>query len=127
MIKNLIQTSLDTVLYPKGIYTHEQLKTGADADEYIVYSMGGDIKESFTDDKVNIKNANVTVKYFYREDKLGSYASRQAVREVEELIESTLEASGFNIPFGGFDAGDVDGIGYRTTIFECEYWRVPDE
>ncbi len=126
MIKNLVQTSLDTVLYPKGIYTHDQLKTGDDADEYVVYSMSGDIKEGFTDDKVNLKNANVTVRYFYRESKLGNYASRQAVREIEDLIETTLEANGFEIPFGRFDAGDVDGIGYRATIFECEYWRALD-
>ena len=124
MIKNLIQTCLDTALYPKGIYVHEQTKYGPDADEYVVYSMSGDIKESFADNEVNVKNANITIKYFYREDKLSNYETRQAVRAVEDLIETTLEANGFEIPFGRFDAGDVDDIGYLTTIFECEYWRV---
>jgi len=124
MIKNLLQTSLDASLYSQGIYVHEQRKSGPDADEYVVYSTSGDIKEEFADDKVNVKNANVTVRYFYRESKLFNYTSKQAVRAIEDLIESTLESNGFEIPFGRFDAGDVDGIGYMTTVFECEYWRV---
>lgn len=124
MVKDLVQTTLDTVLYPKGIHVHEQRKSGPDANEYVVYSMSGDIKESFADDKANAKNANITVKYFYREDKLANYTTRQAVRAIEDLIETTLEANGFEIPFGRFDAGDIDGIGYMATIFECDYWRV---
>ena len=127
MIKNLVQTCLDAALYSKGVYVHEQLKSGPDADDYVVYSMSGDIKEEFADNKVNVKNANVTIKYFYRDTKLENYTSRQEVRTIEDLIESTLEANGFEIPFGRFDAGDVDGIGYRTTIFECEYWRALNE
>ena len=124
MIKDLIQTSLDTVLYPKGIYVYEQRKSGTDADQYVVYSMSGDIQEEFADDTVLIKNANVTIRYYYRSENLDNYTTKQSVREVEELIESTLESVGFNVPFGRFDGGDVDDIGYHTTIFECEYWRV---
>jgi hypothetical protein len=124
MIKNLLQTCLDSVLYAKGVYVHAQKKSGPDADEYVVYSMSGDSKESFADDVANLKNANVTVKYFYRESKLENNASKLKVQEIEDLIESTLESNGFEIPFGRFDAGDIDGIGYEVTIFECEYWRV---
>lgn len=124
MIKNLIQTTLDAVLYPKNIYVYEQRKSGPDADEYIVYSLSGDIREDFADDEVLTKKANVTVKYFYRAEKLDNYTSRQAVRVVEDLIETALEEAGFVIPFGRFDAGDVDDIGYMTTVFECEHWRV---
>ena len=39
-------------------------KLGKDANEYVVYSFSGDIKEAFADDKVNVKSANVTVRYF---------------------------------------------------------------
>lgn len=124
MIKDLVQLTLDTVLYPKNIYVYEQRKSGPDADEYVVYSLSGDIREDFADDEVLTKKANVTVKYFYRAEKLDNYTSRQAVRVVEELIETALEEAGFVIPFGRFDAGDVDDIGYMTTVFECEYWRV---
>lgn len=124
MIKDLVQLTLDTVLYPKGIYVHEQRKSGEDADEYVVYSLSGDIGESFADDKTLIKNANVTVRYYYRAEKLDNYSMRKEIREHEDLIESALEEAGFNIPFGKFDAGDVDDIGYFVTVFECEYWRV---
>lgn len=124
MVKDLIQTSLDTALYSKGIYVYEQRKSGADADEYVVYTFNGDNKEDFTDDTVLIKNATVTIKYYYRTEKLDNHASKVAVRAIEDLIENTLENTGFDIPFGRFDAGDIDDIGYHATIFECEYWRV---
>ena len=39
-------------------------------------------------------------------------------------IAVAIEDAGFEIPFGRFDAGDVDDINYMTTVFECEYWRV---
>lgn len=123
MIKDLLQTYLDAVLFAKGIYVHEQKKSGPDADEYVVYSMSGDTKESFADDEATVKNANATVKYFYRESKLESHTSKTKVREIENLIMSTLEANGFEC-VGPFDGGDIDGIGYMVTIFECEYWRV---
>lgn len=124
MIKDLLQTCLDDVLFPKGVYVHDQKKSGENANQYVVYSMSGDSKESFADDIANIKCANVTVKYFYRESKLENHASKLKVREIEDLIESTLETNGFEVPFGRFDAGDIDGIGYMVTVFECEYWRV---
>lgn len=124
MIKDLVQTTLDNVLYPKGIYVYDQRKSGPDVDEYVVYSMSGDIEENYADDEVLVKNANVTVKYFYRSEKLDNYSTRKNVREIEDLIENALKEAGFSIPYGRFDAGDVDDIGYMTTVFECEYWRV---
>ena len=124
MIKDLLQTCLDAVLFSKGIYVHEQKKSGPEANQYVVYSVSGDEKGTFADDVANSKNADVTVKYFYRESKLENHASKLKVREIEDLIESTLESNGFEIPFGRFDAGDIDSIGYMVTIFECEYWRV---
>lgn len=124
MIKDLVQTTLDTVLYPKDIHVYEQRKSGPDADEYVVYSSSGDSREDFADDETLIKNTSITVRYYYRAEKLDNYATRKKVREIEDLIEISLEDAGFDIPFGMFDAGDVDDIGFMTTIFECEYWRV---
>ena len=108
----------------KAFFSYEQGKSGIDADQYVVYSLGGDIKEYFTDDNALVKNANITIKYYWRSEKLDNYTSRQEVREIENLIEVTLETAGFEIPFGRFDAGDIEDIGYHTTIFECEYWRA---
>jgi hypothetical protein len=55
---------------------------------------------------------------------LDTYAGRQAVRDREETIEAALKNAGFVIPFGKFDGGDIDDIGFYVTIFECEYWQV---
>lgn len=124
MIKDLIQTTLDTVLYPLDIFVYEQRKSGPDADQYVVYTTSGDIKEIFADNKVIVKNANATVKFYYRSENLDNYTTRESIREIENLIESSLESVGIETPNGFFDAGDVDDIGYHTTIFECEYWRA---
>lgn len=124
MIKNKLQLCLDTVLYPLNIFVHEQKKSGADADQYVVYSFSGDIKQSFADDEANVKSANLTVRFFYRESLLEKHSTKQAVREIEQLIESTLEENGFEVPQGFFDAGDVDDIGFMVTVFECECWRA---
>jgi len=124
MIKDKLQLCLDNALYSQNIFVHEQKKSGPDANQYVVYSLSGDIKEAFADDIVNVKSANVTVRYFYRESLLEKYSTREAVRAIEDLIESVLEANGFEVPNGGFDAGDVDDIGYMVTVFECEYWRA---
>lgn len=124
MIKDLVQLTLDTVLYPKGIFVYEQRKSGPDADEYVIYSSSGDSREFYTDDENKTRNTSVSVKYYYRAEKLDNYSTRQKVREVEDLIETALENAGFEIPYGRFDVGDVDDIGYMVTVFECEYWRV---
>jgi len=124
MIKDLVQTTLDTVLYTKGIYVHEQRKSGTDANEYVVYSSGGDSGEDFADDVVLTKNASITVRYYYRAEKLDNYTNRKKVREIEDLIETSLNGAGFDIPNGRFDVGDIDDIGYMATVFECEYWRL---
>ncbi len=124
MMKDLVQVTLDNVLYEKNIFVHEQRKSGPDVDEYVVYSSSGDIREFYADDVNLTRNAQITVRYYYRAEKLDNYSSRQKVREIEDLIENALEGAGFEIPYGRFDGGDIDDIGYMVTIFECEYGRV---
>jgi hypothetical protein len=122
-IRGMVQTALDTAL--KGaVYAYWQRKSGPDADEYIVYTLAGDSVEAFADDAPLVKSAGITVRYYYRAEKLDTHAGRQAVKIWEESIQAALEGAGFTIPFGAFDAGDVDDIGYFVTVFECEYQRV---
>ncbi len=124
MIKDLVQTALDSVLSAKNIYIFPQRKMGGNYNEYVVYTMSGDSRGDYADDEVITKTADVTVKYYYRSDKLNNYDEMEAVKEIEDLIETSLEAAGFDIPFGRFDAGDIEDIGYLVTVFECNYWRV---
>lgn len=122
-MRSKLQTALDTAL--KGnVYVFWQRKTGADVDEYVVYSLSGDSAESHADDTPIVKSGGATVRYYYRADKLDTHAGRQAVETREETIQSALEGAGFSVPFGKFDAGDIDDIGFYATVFECEYWRV---
>lgn len=124
-MKTLIQTALDTALYSSyQIQSYDQRKTGPDADEYIVYSQSGDSHEAFADDQTIIKSGGITVRYYYRAEKIETYTDRQAIKTREDAIQVALEGAGFVIPFGRFDAGDVDDIGYFVTVFECEYWRA---
>jgi hypothetical protein len=122
-MRNLLQQTLDDALYP-DVYSFWQRKSGADVDEYVVYTLSGDSAESHADNQPLAKNADVTVRYYYRASKLNTYDGRQAVEAREEQIQQALEDAGFTIPFGKFDGGDIDDIGFYVTVFECEYWRV---
>lgn len=124
MIKTLLQETLDNALIPKNIYSYDQRKTGNNANEYIVYSASGEVKDSFADNINLVKHTNITVRYYYNAELLGDFESRKQIRENEKLIEQALEEQGFYIPFGKFDGGDIDDIGYLVTIFECEFWEV---
>lgn len=123
-IHGMVQTALDTALAESGVYSYWQRKSGPDADEYIVYTQAGDSGEAFADDAPLVKSAGITVRYYYRAEKLDSHAGRQAVKIRGEAIQTALEGAGFTVPFGPFDAGDVDDIGYFVIVFECEYSRV---
>jgi hypothetical protein len=122
-MRNLLQTTLDTALYP-DVLVYWQRRAGPDADEYVIYTVNGDSGEDFADNTALIKNASATVKYYYRVEKAGTYAGRQAIETRENTIETALKDAGFDMPFGKFDAGEIDGNGYFVTVFECEYWRV---
>ena len=120
---NLLQQTLDDALYP-DVYSFWQRKSGADVDEYVVYTLGGDSNDSHADNKPLVNHANVTVRYYYRAEMLDTYSNRLKVQDREETIEAALKNAGFTIPFGKFDGGDIDDIGFYVTIFECEYWQV---
>ena len=123
-IRGLVQTALDTALAAKQVYTYWQRKSGADANEYIVYTLSGDSAESHADDATLVMAGGITVKYYYRAEKISTHTGREAVKSREAAIQAALEGAGFDIPYGRFDAGDVDDIGYFVTVWEAEYWRV---
>lgn len=120
---SLVQSTLDSALYP-DVLSYWQRKTGPDANEYIVYSRAGDHPESFADDTPLVKNAWITIQYYYRAEMITTQEGREIVKARESGILTALEGAGFVVPDGGFDVGDVDDIGYFVTVFECEYWRV---
>ena len=122
-IRSLVQAALDTAL-DSAVKVYWQRKSGKDADEYIVYTQDGDLTEVFADNDPLVKAGDITVRYYYRPEKLDTQAGRDAVISREEAIEAALKDSGFDIPNGKYDAGDIDDVGFYTTVFDCEYWRV---
>ena len=128
-VRDLVQSTLDTALAADGVYTYWLRKTettGEDADEYIVFTQGNDTNTSFADDSALIKTAGITVKYYYRDTYLDTYDGRTHVKDREEVIRTSLLGAGFFCINGPFDAGDVDDIGFGTTIFEIEYGRLAE-
>lgn len=123
MIRDKVQQTLDTEF--KGTpRVYWQRKSGPDTDEYIIFVQSGIIDEFHADDVPLLKTGNITVSYYYRAELLETYQGRQAVQSREDAIIAALEGAGFTIPYGSFDAGDVDGIGYLVSVFECEYGMV---
>jgi hypothetical protein len=119
----LAQTTLDTALYPDVRVFWLRKSDGEDPDEYVVYTLSGD-PAVYADDEPLTRNANITVKYYYRDSMLDSSAGRAAIKAREAQIAEALQGAGFLLPGGWFDSGDIDDIGFGTTIFEAYYSRV---
>lgn len=126
MILDDLQRTLDTLLYPYKIYVFWQRKTevkGANPDEYVVYTLDGDEAE-YADDKPIIRNGNIAVRYYYRDTLLATAIGRTTIKNRIKSLVNTLQIAGFSIPYGAYDLGDIDDIGFGTTVIECYKGRV---
>jgi hypothetical protein len=122
-----IQTVLDTLLYTDNVHVYWQRRTksaGRDPDEYVVYTLDGDPASAYADDKPLIREANIAVRYYYRESLTETVAGRAKIESRAQSIVAALEAADFSVPQGAFDAGDIDDIGFCTKIIECYFGRV---
>lgn len=122
-----LQTVLDTLLYPDNIHVYWQRRTktgGRDPDEYVVYTLDGDPAGAYADDKPLTREANIAVRYYYRNNLIETSAGRDIIEERTQSIVEALEEADFSVPQGAFDGGDIDDIGYGTKIIECYYGRV---
>lgn len=123
-IRSLVQTALDAVLYPDVRVYWLRKSDGEDPDEYVVYTLDGDPVGAYADDVPLTRDANVSIRYYYRDSMVTTKTGRAAIGTREEQIAAALVSAGFTLPNGYFDAGDIDDIGYGTTIFEAYYSRV---
>jgi hypothetical protein len=121
-IRELVQSTLDTAM-AGAVQVHWQRKSGPDADEYIIYTMSGDSDVVFGDNAPLAEVVSVTVRYYYRDDKIDTPDGRSAVETREQDIKNAMKAAGFGTS-GKIDAGDIDDIGFLTSVWECSYWRL---
>lgn len=122
-----LQTVLDALLYPDHVHVYWQRKTkaaGRDPDEYVVYTLDSDPVGTYADNKPLAREANITVRYYYRDSLTETPAGRSRIESRAQSIVDALEAADFSVPQGAFDAGDIDDIGFGTKIIECLFWRV---
>lgn len=126
-VRGILQTALDDALSSAKVRVYWLRKaetTGEAPEEYVVYTLDGDPAGVYADDQPLTRSANVVIRYYYRGSKLDTAAGRSAVKARETVIAEALEGAGFSLPSGYFDAGDIDDIGFGTTVFEAYYWRV---
>ena len=125
-IKQLVQTTLDTALYPLNIMTFYQHKLEISPDinpnEYVVYSMSGKTGDFKADDVEIVRDSDIVVRYFYNSDYIKTNKSR--VTEIENLILSTMVSAKFVDNSGAFDLGDIDDNGYMATGFLFTFSEV---
>lgn len=124
-VRALLQNTLDAALSGDvRAYWRRKAKTeGEDPDEYIVYTLDGD-DGTYADDAPLTRTANLAVRYYYRDTLLDTTAERGRISDRERQIAAVLQSAGFSLPSGYFDVGDIDDIGFGTTIFECYFGRV---
>lgn len=122
MIYGDIQTVLDTALYP-DVLTYWMRKTGTDADEHVVYTIDSD-EATNADDKPWVRNANIAIRYYFKDSLIGTSAGRTKVQNRANAIVLALENSDYSVPYGPQNIGDVDDIGYGVLLIECYKGRV---
>lgn len=122
-IREYVQKTLDDEFASDNFRSFwlRRIDTNDNASEYIVYTFGGETPDAYADNCVFICTASVTVRYFYIEELVLTSKGREHIRETEKRIAKTLRHAGFSLSNGWFDAGDIDDIGYGTTIFEATF------
>ena len=122
MIYSDIQAVLDATLYPE-VLSYWLRKSGTDANEYIVYTIDSD-EAINADDRPLIRNANIAVRYYFKDSLLSTSSGRTKVQNRAEAIIVALEESEYTIPYGAQNIGDIDDIGYGVLLIECYKERV---
>lgn len=126
-VRSLVQTTLDTALADTNVRVYHQRRAtdaaGSD-DEYIVYTLDNDPYDKYADNDGLIRAAELTIRYYWRIELDNTQAGQAQVRGREAQIEAALRGAGFSLPQGYFDGGDIDDVGFYTTIFPTEYWEV---
>lgn len=126
-IRSIIQLALDTALYEDKVFSFWNRKVevdGENPDEYIVYTLSGDNTEAFADNTELVKVHEITIRYYYRDTLSQTSAGRNKVKNRENQIIDAVRNSGFEVPNGVYDAGDIDNVGFFVSLIECQYWEV---
>lgn len=123
-IRAMVQETLDTALYPDVRVYWLRKSDGEDPDEYVVYTLDGDPVGEYADDAPLTRDANVSIRYYYRDFMVTTNSGRAAIITREEQIAAALMSAGFTLPNGYFDVGDIDDIGFGATVFEAYFSRV---
>lgn len=120
----LLQTELDNLLYTDGVHAYWQRKADSDvSDEYVVYALNGDAPLLSADNKIQVSDCRITVRYYYRDSLLDNAESRARIQARIYQIIDALRSSEFFAPDGAFDAGGIDDTGFTVTIIELAYVR----
>lgn len=123
-VRSDLQAALDGVLMADKVYSHwgrKQAIPGENPGEYVVYTIDGYFPLNRVDGEVFQKTANPVVRYYH-----AFGMPEEDVYAREQQIYDALNASGFYVNSGPFDAGDIDDAGMNTTIFECTHSRIAD-
>ena len=125
-VREYVQATLDDALSCDGIQSFwlRHIETQEPAREYIVYTLGGVTPDAYADNRAFIRTASVTFRYYYSEEFTLTPKGREHIRKTEKRIAKALRRAGFSLPDGWFDAGDIDDIGYGTTVFEADLQEV---
>ena len=123
----LIQSSLDTELCRIPIRSYwlqkQELDDDRNPDEYIVYTVDEHDPDAGADGEGLIYTSYATIRYFVRENWIGSSEKYHLIRQHMNAIRAAMIKNGFEI--GSFqNVGDVDGISFTAFVLSARYTEV---
>lgn len=116
-----VQIALDTALYEDGVRSYWKRRkktTGANPDEYIVYTIGGEERYAYADNSDQLSATNITLRYYHDINLTDSQAGRVEVdKRINQIIDA-MRAGGFRYDGERLDAGPIDDAEYNAVVLE---------
>lgn len=116
-IRKEVQSILDEVFYPLGVYSYWQHKPDDNSNEqYFVYSVVTTPSVEYANDRILIRRYNVEILYYAKSD-VFDYS-------LIERCQQAMFAHGYTLPVGEIDLGFLTDKDMRGIAMEFATERV---
>jgi hypothetical protein len=124
MMLELLQATLDGLLYPLGIPSFWNRASKIDEkrlSEYVVYTQNSSPPGLSGDNKTQISNYSLNVYYYCDRTIAETAKGRQTMQRRALEILTALEHKGFYCDSGIMWPGDIDKVGKEVAVMEITY------
>ncbi len=130
-VLQLVQETLDASPLGSGgvrVYWGRRgdMDTGANPNEYVIYSQDDDTVTESADGGVLVRTATIAVRYYMSTALARSSAGRRLAVERINQIHAALDEAGFTFPDGWMELGTLDQPDFLEFAGKFDFSRVKE-